>query len=85
MTCVAFPAERMTWRADCMASSVRVTPPLPAAGATRRSLGLSNTCGKIHTLHTQKNISLKPLLRSHVERRCSILGPTQSRISPNIL
>jgi hypothetical protein len=25
------------------------------------------------------------LVRSHVERRCSILGPTQSRISPSIL
>ena len=25
------------------------------------------------------------MVRSHVERRCSILGPTQSRVSPSIL
>ena len=31
------------------------------------------------------NPSWRPLMRSHVERRCSILGPTQSRISPSML
>jgi len=29
--------------------------------------------------------SCQALVRSHEERRCSILGPTQSRISPSIL
>ena len=28
---------------------------------------------------------IRPVVKSHEERRCSILGPTQSRISPSIL
>ena len=27
----------------------------------------------------------RPLMRSREERRCSIMGPTQSRVSPSIL
>ena len=34
---------------------------------------------------TGRRVNIFLLVRSHEERRCSIMGPTQSRISPSIL
>ena len=52
------------------------------ASASPSSHSASASCERLFRVIDS---GLVGLVRSHVERRCSVLGPTQSRISPSIL